>query len=100
MDPQCSICGFPSAKIEITKGIAIQIMRLCNWRKHRSYNKYRDFDADYLIYSIPRGQNREIGNPFSIKKEKAIIKAFTAPYDLEEIQNQFYDMARFCLECN
>ncbi len=101
LDPQCSICGFPSAKIEITNAHSYpNDANSWSWRKLRSYNKYRDFNADYLIYSGPGGGNGAIGDPISIERKKAIIKAFTKPYDFEEIKNQFYDMAGFCIECN
>ncbi|MBI6118775.1 hypothetical protein [Salegentibacter maritimus] len=100
-DLKCSKCGNTAAKIEIVEPNAYP-KDAVNWniKDYELYEKYRDFSLNYLLYTGPGGSNGYIGDPIDLNRKKAIIDAFTKPYNSIKIRQQFYDMAGFCTMCN
>ncbi|BDW93646.1 hypothetical protein MACH07_24780 [Flagellimonas marinaquae] len=101
LDPMCSTCGNPTAKIEIVGPNAYPQDAL-KWKTadYIHYDKFRNFNSNYLIYSGPGGNNGYIGDPIDLNRKAALIDAFTAPYNPIEMREQFYDMAGYCAACD
>jgi hypothetical protein len=80
--PRCAVCNSPPATIEISHK---------NGRPH-------------LTYTGPGGSNDTgsgPGDPITAERARAIITAFTPPYDPEKIRTaDFYDDAGYCLTCH
>ena len=100
LDPMCSECKNSAAKIEIVEPNAYP-KEAIKWsaEDYAQYEKFRDFESDYLIYSGPGGSNGYIGDPIDLKRKSDLIDAFTEPYSPIKIREQFYDMAGFCVGC-
>jgi len=101
LDPVCSMCGNPAAKIEIVEPNAYPKDAIkWNAEDYSWYERFRDFSFHYLIYSGPGGSNGYIGDPIDVNRKAALIDAFTEPYNGIKIREQFYDMAGYCAVCN
>ncbi|WP_271765183.1 hypothetical protein [Aquimarina algiphila] len=99
-EPMCSECNNSVAKIEIVEP-NLYPKGANEWsnEKLNQYKKIRNFDATYLLYSGPGGNNGEIGDAINLKRKLRIIDAFTKPYIASKIRDQFYDMAGYCDSC-
>ncbi|MGS2764392.1 hypothetical protein [Sinomicrobium sp. M5D2P9] len=100
LDPMCSECKNSAAKIEIVEPNAYP-KEAIKWsaEDYAQYEKFRDFESDYLVYSGPGGSNGYIGDPIDLKRKSDLIDAFTEPYNPIKIREQFYDMAGYCVGC-
>src|SRR5260370_41023394 len=76
--PRCSLCGRPSATIQIVS---------------------RD-EGPRLVYVGPCGSSGPAGVPITSARIDAIAAAFVAPYERAKINAaEFYDDAGFCESC-
>lgn len=100
LDPKCSGCNKSAAKIEIVEPNAYPNEAI-NWNADdfTRYQKFRDFQSNYLIYSGPGGSNGAIGDSIDLKRKLDLIEVFTEPYHPIKIREQFYDMAGYCVGC-
>ncbi len=100
LDPKCSICNKSTAKIEIVNPNGYP-ENADKWARNdlERYNKYRDFNAHYLIYSGPGGSNGSIGDLIDLERKERLQNIFSKPYGLDKIQNEFYDVAGCCIKC-
>lgn len=100
LSQRCSKCDNWAAKIEMTEPNSYP-KEAATWSEEElaHYEKYRDFDSTYLTYSGPGGSSGDIGNPIDEERKKALINAFTEPFDSMKIKEQFYDMAGYCNDC-
>ncbi len=100
--PPCSVCGKPSATIEIVPPNELP-EEFASWdiKRQDDYRKYRDMAHFYLTYSGPGGGNGSIGDSVEPTKAEIIVKAFSGAPNNESIRAaDFYDNAGFCLECS
>ncbi|AEA45214.1 hypothetical protein Fluta_3241 [Fluviicola taffensis DSM 16823] len=100
LSQECSVCDSLAAKILIVEpnGYPNEAVK---WSLDdlSDYEKYRNFDSNYLIYSGPGGSNGNIGDAIDEERKTKLINAFTAPFNEVNIREQFYDMAGYCVEC-
>ncbi len=100
LSQKCSECNNWASKIEITEPNGYP-QEAASWgtKELSNYEKYRNFDSYYLIYSGPGGSSGNIGNPIDEETKTALINTFTEPFNSIKIKELFYDMAGYCSVC-
>ena len=100
LSQKCSKCDNWAAKIEITAPNKYP-KDAGSWSKEERtrYERYRDFNKNYLTYTGPGGSSGRVGSPIDEEKKAALINAFAEPFDPIKLKEQFYDMAGYCSGC-
>jgi hypothetical protein len=99
--PACSVCGQPSATIEVIAPHTLPV-EWASWsaEQRRAFTKYRSAKSHQLLYDGPGGNSGWTGSPIDPDQAEQIVAVFSsAPNGAAIRAAGFYDGAGFCADC-